>query len=203
MRQFYARGNDHFVCHLPVQTGERAEVGGRHLLPHHARLKTTWTAGAKQWPPQTITAFRIRPAAKKDRAALRRLFAFTGMFGADECDWKIMLDRKEGYEVLVAEEREKRSAAMPSTSPTGRAKSTSRTWLLMPRPEGAALAGVCSNNLIEQGRLRGSREIYLEVKSTNIPALRLYESTGFRKGFVAPGLLEGADLVAMYLPMGS
>jgi L-amino acid N-acyltransferase YncA len=52
------------------------------------------------------TPFRIRPAAKKDRASLRRLFAYTGMVGTDECDWKIVLDRKEGYEVLVAEERD-------------------------------------------------------------------------------------------------
>jgi len=149
------------------------------------------------------TPFRIRPAAKKDRAALRRLFAYTGMVGTDKCDWKIVLDRKEGYEVLVVEEREKAVCGYALCQSKWEGKIHLQDLVVDASARGRGIGRGLLQYLIEQGRLRGSREIYLEVKSTNIPALRLYESTGFRKRFVVPGLLEGADLVAMYLPIGS
>ena len=134
---------------------------------------------------------------------MRRLFAFTGMVGTDECDWKIVLARKEGYEVLVAEEREKAVCGYALWQSKWEGKIHLQDLVVDASARGRGIGRGLLQYLIEQGRLRGSREIYLEVKSTNIPALRLYESKGFRKRFVAPGLLEGADLVAMYLPMGS
>src|SRR5262249_39221724 len=131
-----------------------------------------------------LRAHRFRPAAKKDRPALRRLFAFTGMVGTREWDWERIVNRKGGYEVLVAEDRDGAVCGYALCQSKWEGKIHLQDLVVDKGARGRGIGRGLLQYLIEQGRARGSREIYLEVNSTNIPALRLYESEGFRKRFV-------------------
>lgn len=147
------------------------------------------------------TPCRFRRATMKDHAALRRLFAFTGMVGGTEqWDWKRVL-KGEQLEVVVAEGEDKTACGYAIFECKWAGKIHLQDIVVDPAMRGRGIAKGLLQYVIDQAQSRHSPEVYLEVKSTNTTAMGLYESLGFRTRFVVPGLIEGADLVAMYLPL--
>ena len=57
----------------------------------------------------------------------------------------------------------------------------------------AAMIGIIEKTLKSQG----VKKIFLEVSSTNIPAQKLYENTGFKKVGIRPKYYDGVDAILM------
>ena len=55
--------------------------------------------------------------------------------------------------------------------------------------------------LIDLAKSKALSEVYLEVKASNIPAIKLYQSFAFKTRFMFRGLYDGEDGIAMYLPL--
>lgn len=55
--------------------------------------------------------------------------------------------------------------------------------------------------LIDLAKSKTLSEVYLEVKASNIPAIKLYQSFAFKTRFMFRGLYDGEDGIAMYLPL--
>lgn len=57
------------------------------------------------------------------------------------------------------------------------------------------------SQLIELAKSRGLSEVYLEVRASNTPAVKMYQSLSFQIRFRMPGMYDGEDGLAMYLPL--
>ncbi|MBC8230055.1 ribosomal protein S18-alanine N-acetyltransferase [bacterium] len=55
--------------------------------------------------------------------------------------------------------------------------------------------------LIDFAKSKELSEVYLEVRASNIPAVKLYQSLSFKNRFIFRGLYDGEDGIAMYLPL--
>ena len=55
--------------------------------------------------------------------------------------------------------------------------------------------------LINQAKVWGLPEVYLEARATNTPAVRLYSRLSFKTRFILPKFYNGEDVLAMYLPL--
>ena len=55
--------------------------------------------------------------------------------------------------------------------------------------------------LISLAKSKKLSEVYLEVRISNIPAVKLYQSLSFKTRFIFRGLYDGEDGIAMYLPL--
>lgn len=57
------------------------------------------------------------------------------------------------------------------------------------------------SQLIDHAKLRKLSEVYLEVRASNTPAVRMYQRLSFKIRFRMPGMYDGEDGLAMYLPL--
>jgi ribosomal protein S18 acetylase RimI-like enzyme len=55
--------------------------------------------------------------------------------------------------------------------------------------------------LIDHAKSRELSEVYLEVCASNVPAVRMYQHLSFKIRFRMPGVYDGEDGLAMYLPL--
>ncbi len=55
--------------------------------------------------------------------------------------------------------------------------------------------------LIDLAKSKVLSEVYLEVRASNMPAVKLYQSLSFKTRFILRGLYDGEDGFAMYLPL--
>ena len=57
------------------------------------------------------------------------------------------------------------------------------------------------SQLIDYAKSRELSEVYLEVCASNVPAVTMYQHLSFKIRFPMPGLCDGEDGLAMYLPL--
>lgn len=57
------------------------------------------------------------------------------------------------------------------------------------------------SRLIDHAKSKDLSEVYLEVRASNTPAVKMYESLSFKIRFRMPGMYDGEDGLAMYLPL--
>ncbi|MBL7184003.1 MAG: GNAT family N-acetyltransferase [Anaerolineae bacterium] len=57
------------------------------------------------------------------------------------------------------------------------------------------------SQLIDHAKSRELSEVYLEMRASNVPAVRMYQSLSFKIRFRMPGMYDGEDGLAMYLPL--
>jgi ribosomal-protein-alanine N-acetyltransferase len=57
------------------------------------------------------------------------------------------------------------------------------------------------SQLIDHTKSRELSEVYLEVRASNKPAVKMYQSLSFKIRFRMPGMYDGEDGLAMYLPL--
>ena len=57
------------------------------------------------------------------------------------------------------------------------------------------------SQLIDHAESKDLSEVYLEVRASNTPAVRMYQSLSFKIRFRMPGMYNGEDGLAMYLPL--
>jgi len=55
--------------------------------------------------------------------------------------------------------------------------------------------------LINHAKSRDLSEVYLEVRASNAPAVKMYQGLSFKIRFILPRLYNGEDGLAMYLPL--
>jgi len=57
------------------------------------------------------------------------------------------------------------------------------------------------NQLIDLAKSKTLSEVYLQVRVSNITAVKLYQSFSFKTRCIVRGLYDGEDGIAMYLPL--
>jgi ribosomal protein S18 acetylase RimI-like enzyme len=57
------------------------------------------------------------------------------------------------------------------------------------------------SQLIDHAKSKDLSEVYLEVCASNTPAVRMYQGLSFKIRFQMPGIYDGEDGFAMYLPL--
>jgi ribosomal-protein-alanine N-acetyltransferase len=57
------------------------------------------------------------------------------------------------------------------------------------------------SQLIDHAKSKHLSEVYLEVRASNTPAVKMYQSLSFKIRFRMPGMYDGEDGLAMYLPL--
>ena len=57
------------------------------------------------------------------------------------------------------------------------------------------------SRLIDHAKSKDLSEVYLEVCASNVPAVKMYQSLSFKIRFRMPGMYDGEDGLAMYLPL--
>ena len=57
------------------------------------------------------------------------------------------------------------------------------------------------SQLIDHAKSRELSEVYLEVRASNTPAVKMYQSLSLKIRFRMPGMYDGEDGLAMYLPL--
>ncbi len=56
------------------------------------------------------------------------------------------------------------------------------------------------SRLIDHAKSKDLSEVYLEVRASNTPAVKMYQGLSFKIRFRMPGMYDGEDGLAMYLP---
>ena len=55
--------------------------------------------------------------------------------------------------------------------------------------------------LINHAKSKKLSEVYLEVRVSNVPAVKMYQGLSFKTRFILPRLYDGEDGLAMYIPL--
>ena len=55
--------------------------------------------------------------------------------------------------------------------------------------------------LISHARSKKLSEVYLELRVSNVPAVKMYQSLSFKTRFILPRVYNGEDGLAMRLPL--
>ena len=145
-----------------------------------------------------MTAVDVRPMRWPDIEPVHRLEAelFTVDPWSIEQFWSELAQPTRAYVVAVDGERIIGYAGAFLLAPD----SDVQTIAVSPRDQGRGVGAILLTWLIEQAVAQGCRQMLLEVRSDNVPAIAMYERFGFERISVRRDYYErGVDAVIMRL----
>ena len=145
-----------------------------------------------------MTAVDIRPMRWPDIEPVHRLEfeLFTVDPWSIEQFWSELAQQSRAYAVAVDGERIIGYAGAFLLAPD----SDVQTIAVSPRDQGRGVGAILLTWLIEQAVAQGCRQMLLEVRSDNVPAIAMYERFGFERISVRRDYYErGVDAVIMRL----
>lgn len=145
-----------------------------------------------------MTAVDVRPMRWPDIEPVHRLEAelFTVDPWSIEQFWSELAQQSRAYAVAVDGERIIGYAGAFLLAPD----SDVQTIAVSPRDQGRGVGAILLTWLIEQAVAQGCRQMLLEVRSDNVPAIAMYERFGFVRISVRRDYYErGIDAVIMRL----
>ena len=145
-----------------------------------------------------MTAVDVRPMRWPDIEPVHRLEAelFTVDPWSIEQFWSELAQPTRAYVVAVDGERIIGYAGAFLLAPD----SDVQTIAVSPRDQGRGVGAILLTWLIEQAAAQGCRQMLLEVRSDNVPAIAMYERFGFERISVRRDYYErGVDAVIMRL----
>ena len=145
-----------------------------------------------------MTAIDVRPMRWPDIEPVHRLESelFTVDPWSIEQFWSELAQESRAYAVAVDGERIIGYAGAFLLAPD----SDVQTIAVSPRDQGRGVGAILLTWLIEQAVAQGCRQMLLEVRSDNVPAIAMYERFGFERISVRRDYYErGVDAVIMRL----
>jgi ribosomal-protein-alanine N-acetyltransferase len=145
-----------------------------------------------------MTAVDVRPMRWPDIEPVHRLESelFTVDPWSIEQFWSELAQQSRAYAVAVDGERIIGYAGAFLLAPD----SDVQTIAVSPRDQGRGVDAILLTWLIEQAVAQGCRQMLLEVRSDNVPAIAMYERFGFERISVRRDYYErGVDAVIMRL----
>ena len=145
-----------------------------------------------------MTAVDVRPMRWPDIEPVHRLESelFTVDPWSIEQFWSELAQQSRAYAVAVDGERIIGYAGAFLLAPD----SDVQTIAVSPRDQGRGVGAILLTWLIEQAVAQGCRQMLLEVRSDNVPAIAMYERFGFVRISVRRDYYErGVDAVIMRL----
>ena len=145
-----------------------------------------------------MTAVDVRPMRWPDIEPVHRLESelFTVDPWSIEQFWSELAQQSRAYAVAVDGERIIGYAGAFLLAPD----SDVQTIAVSPRDQGRGVGAILLTWLIEQAVAQGCRQMLLEVRSDNVPAIAMYERFGFERISVRRDYYErGIDAVIMRL----
>ena len=145
-----------------------------------------------------MTAIDVRPMRWPDIEPVHRLESelFTVDPWSIEQFWSELAQQSRAYAVAVDGERIIGYAGAFLLAPD----SDVQTIAVSPRDQGRGVGAILLTWLIEQAVAQGCRQMLLEVRSDNVPAIAMYERFGFERISVRRDYYErGIDAVIMRL----
>lgn len=145
-----------------------------------------------------MTAVDVRPMRWPDIEPVHRLESelFTVDPWSIEQFWSELAQQSRAYAVAVDGERIIGYAGAFLLAPD----SDVQTIAVSPRDQGRGVGAILLTWLIEQAVAQGCRQMLLEVRSDNVPAIAMYERFGFVRISVRRDYYErGIDAVIMRL----
>ena len=145
-----------------------------------------------------MTAVDVRPMRWPDIEPVHRLESelFTVDPWSIEQFWSELAQESRAYAVAVDGERIIGYAGAFLLAPD----SDVQTIAVSPRDQGRGVGAILLAWLIEQAVAQGCRQMLLEVRSDNVPAIAMYERFGFERISVRRDYYErGVDAVIMRL----
>ncbi len=145
-----------------------------------------------------MTAIDVRPMRWPDIEPVHRLESelFTVDPWSIEQFWSELAQESRAYAVAVDGERIIGYAGAFLLAPD----SDVQTIAVSPRDQGRGVGAILLTWLIEQAAAQGCRQMLLEVRSDNVPAIAMYERFGFERISVRRDYYErGVDAVIMRL----
>jgi ribosomal-protein-alanine N-acetyltransferase len=145
-----------------------------------------------------MTAIDVRPMRWPDIEPVHRLESelFTVDPWSIEQFWSELAQQSRAYAVAVDGERIIGYAGAFLLAPD----SDVQTIAVSPRDQGRGVGAILLTWLIEQAVAQGCRQMLLEVRSDNVPAIAMYERFGFERISVRRDYYErGVDAVIMRL----
>ena len=145
-----------------------------------------------------MTAVDVRPMRWPDIEPVHRLESelFTVDPWSIEQFWSELAQESRAYAVAVDGERIIGYAGAFLLAPD----SDVQTIAVSPRDQGRGVGAILLTWLIEQAVAQGCRQMLLEVRSDNVPAIAMYERFGFERISVRRDYYErGVDAVIMRL----
>jgi ribosomal-protein-alanine N-acetyltransferase len=145
-----------------------------------------------------MTAVDVRPMRWPDIEPVHRLESelFTVDPWSIEQFWSELAQQSRAYAVAVDGERIIGYAGAFLLAPD----SDVQTIAVSPRDQGRGVGAILLTWLIEQAVAQGCRQMLLEVRSDNVPAIAMYERFGFERISVRRDYYErGVDAVIMRL----
>lgn len=153
-------------------------------------------------PAQFMSDFLIRQMEQSDLEAVQQIEQQVYPFPWSN---QIFIDSINAGSLLVVMERNRRVIGYAVQS-TAVGETQLLNIAITPEEQGRGLGRILLQWLIEQARAEGSETVFLEVRLSNQPAQRLYESLGFneigmRKAYyrVQGGKREDALIFALQL----
>ena len=145
-----------------------------------------------------MTTVDVRPMRWPDIEPVHRLESelFTVDPWSIEQFWSELAQQSRAYAVAVDGERIIGYAGAFLLAPD----SDVQTIAVSPRDQGRGVGAILLTWLIEQAVAQGCRQMLLEVRSDNVPAIAMYERFGFERISVRRDYYErGVDAVIMRL----
>jgi ribosomal-protein-alanine N-acetyltransferase len=145
-----------------------------------------------------MTAVDVRPMRWPDIEPVHRLESelFTVDPWSIEQFWSELAQQSRAYAVAVDGDRIIGYAGAFLLAPD----SDVQTIAVSPRDQGRGVGAILLTWLIEQAVAQGCRQMLLEVRSDNVPAIAMYERFGFERISVRRDYYErGVDAVIMRL----
>ena len=145
-----------------------------------------------------MSAVDVRPMRWPDIEPVHRLESelFTVDPWSIEQFWSELAQQSRAYAVAVDGERIIGYAGAFLLAPD----SDVQTIAVSPRDQGRGVGAILLTWLIEQAVAQGCRQMLLEVRSDNVPAIAMYERFGFERISVRRDYYErGVDAVIMRL----